>query len=75
MAIVHVAFGAGDIGDTEGYVLHNGVSLFHDSQTASSPVHDTTVAVVAGDHLDVAVGPNGSFTYDNTPIVVIIDAP
>lgn len=75
MAIVHVAFGAGDIGDTDGYVLHNGVTLFHDAQTGSNPVHDTTVAVVAGDHLDVAVGPNGSFTYDNTPVVVLIDAP
>lgn len=69
---VHVEFKDGDIGDTDGFLLHNGVTLVTEASTSTAGTHDRTVTVALGDRLDLAVGPKGSFLYDSTPVVFTV---
>lgn len=65
---VSVQFKAGDSGDTNGLLLHNGVALVTEDSTSTDTVHELDVTLTAGDHLDVAVGSEGDFHFDSTPI-------
>jgi len=71
---VTVQFKTGDMGDTNGLFLRNGVVLTNDESTSAETVHTLNVTVAAGDHLDVAVGNKGDFYYDSTPVRFIIDS-
>lgn len=69
---VKVQFKAGDTGDTNGLLLHNGVVLVNEISTSTNAVHDLTVTLAAGDKLDVAVGNKGDFAFDSTPVILSI---
>jgi hypothetical protein len=71
---VTVQFGAGDTGDTDGILLHNGVAVATDPSTSTGTVHTLKVSMAAGDHLDAAVGPKGDFLYDSTPVRLTIES-
>lgn len=71
---ISLQFGAGDIGDTNGLLLHNGVVLASDDATATETVHTMNVTLAAGDRLEAAVGPKGDFIYDSTPVRFKIDS-
>lgn len=66
--VVTVQFKAGDSGDTDGLLLHNGVALVTEVSTSTEAVHDLTVTLAAGDRLEAAVGPKGDFRFDSTPV-------
>ena len=70
---VHVKFFAGDTGDTEGFLVHQGITLIHDAHTDTNPTHDLAVTVAAGDYVDAVVGYNGDFAFDNTPLEFTLD--
>jgi hypothetical protein len=56
---------------TDVHVLHNGVSKFDGTvnATMSGPAYAGTLALQAGDTVDVAVGyGNGSYNYDTTAV-------
>lgn len=63
---------AGDSGDTNGLLLHNGVALVTEDSTSTDAIHQLDVTLAAGDHLDVAVGSKGDFLYDSTPVHLTI---
>lgn len=65
---VMVQFKTGDTGDTNGLLLHDGVALVTEDSTSTDAVHELDVTLAAGDHLDVAVGPKGSYLSDTTPV-------
>lgn len=71
---VLLQFKTGDIGDTNGLLLHDGDVLVNEDSTATETVHNLDVTLAAGDHLDVAVGSKGSFLYDTTPVHFTIDS-
>jgi hypothetical protein len=66
---LHVELLAGNSGETTGDVLLNGTSLYHTDTTSGHPVFDTSLAIVAGDVIDVAVGTAGGCGSDTTPVV------
>lgn len=70
--VVHVQFKAGDQGETDGMLVHNGAVLWSVAATSTNPTDDRTVTMAAGDTLDVAVGSDGSFLYDTTPTIFMI---
>lgn len=69
---VTLQFKTGDTGDTNGFLVHNGVALVTEATTSTEAVHELEVALAAGDHLDVAVGSKGDFSYDSTPVHLTI---
>lgn len=69
---VSVQFKAGDIGDTNGLLVKNGVAIFTEETTSTDAVHELDVILAAGEFLDVAVGSKGNFDYDSTPVHVSI---
>lgn len=69
---VTLQFKAGDSGDTNGLLLHNGVALVTEDSTSTDAVHELEVTLAAGDHLDVAVGNKGDFRFDSTPVHLTI---
>lgn len=66
-------FFSGDGGETTGFVLHNGATLFSDTTTSDNPTFNTVVSLLAGDTLDIVVG-QGSDGYfsDNTPVAATL---
>lgn len=70
--VVHVQFKAGDQGETNGMLVHDGVVLWSVDMTSTNPTDDRTVTMAAGDTLDVAVGNDGDFLYDTTPTIFTI---
>ena len=63
---------AGDIGDTDLSVLRNsnaGSALFFAPTTDTNLSFNTTVALAAGDTIDLVVGNKGSFLNDSTGAV------
>lgn len=66
---VEVQFKEGDIGDTNGLLVHNGAVLVTEDSTATNALHTLSVVMSAGDTLDVAVGNKGDFLYDTTPVI------
>ena len=69
---VTLRFKAGDSGDTNGLLLHNGVPLVTEDSTSTDAVHDLVVTLAAGDRVDVAVGSKGDFRFDSTPVHLTI---
>ncbi|AKV00150.1 hypothetical protein AKJ09_06813 [Labilithrix luteola] len=69
---VTLQFKAGDSGETNGLLLHNGVALVTEDSTSTDAVHELEVTLAAGDHLDAAVGSAGDFHFDNTPVQLTI---
>lgn len=69
---VSVQFKTGDVGDTNGLLVKNGVALFTEDTTTTDAVHDLDVTLAAGEFLDIAVGNKGNFDYDSTPVHVSI---
>lgn len=73
---VRARFFAGDVGETDAYVLRNGrgdARLFEAPATSANPSHDATYELASGEYLDFVVGTLGSCTSDNTPITVVIE--
>lgn len=66
-------FLTGDHGETTGFVLHNGTTLFSDTTTSDNPSFGTTLTLLAGDTLDIIVdkGTDGYF-FDNTPVTLVL---
>lgn len=69
---VEVQFKAGDTGDTNGLLLHNGAVLVNEDSTSTNTVHTLDVVLSAGDTLSVAVGYKGDFLFDTTPVIFTI---
>ena len=69
---ISIQFKAGDQGETNGLLLHNGIAILTEDSTSTNAVHDVTVNLAAGDALDVAVGSKGGFDYDTTPVHLTI---
>lgn len=69
---VSLQFKAGDTGETENLLVHNGTVLVTDDSTEA--VHDLVVTLAAGDRLDAVVGSKGDFHFDTTPVHLTIRA-
>ena len=66
---------AGDGGDTELYLLRNsnaGSPLFFAPTTNIDPMFNTTLALAAGDTVDLVIGNKGNFLFDSTPANFIL---
>ena len=76
---VATQFLAGDLGETEAHIILNGgklpTVLAHLGVTSVNPSYASVgISMSAGDTLDFAVGNNGDFHFDNTPLTVAISA-
>ena len=73
---IDVQFYDGHGGETEGWVYKNlgpsAVELFHDSTLSDNPSFSTTLSLNSGETVDIAIGAQGSFLSDNTPVDVTI---
>lgn len=65
---ISLQFKAGDQGDTNGFLLRNGVAIVTEDSTSTNAVHELDVTLAEGDILDVVVGSKGDFYYDTTPV-------
>lgn len=68
VADVTGSFGQGDIGAVRGHVLLNGVSLFDQSMSTTTPFSMLGITLNAGDTLDFAVDNFDGYTFDSTPL-------
>jgi hypothetical protein len=71
---VRVTFKAGDAGSTDVHVLQGGQPLYTDvlSGVGDTRTFAATIAVEAGQAIDVAVGANGSYFSDTTLVAIRI---
>lgn len=72
---IHARFFTGDTGETDGAVLR-GTTVLFEHATSSNPAYSTTLALQAGETIDVAVGLAGTETYffGTTPVVFTVTA-
>ena len=74
MVDVNAVFSLADSGATDVHLLYNSVSLFNDVIVgrADSSSFSTAISVVAGDTIDLSVGPEGDYFDDSTALVATI---
>jgi hypothetical protein len=66
-------FFSGDLGETTGFVLHNGTTLFSDTTTSDSPSFGATLTLQVGDTLDIVVDKGADdYLFDNTPVTLVL---
>lgn len=70
---INTQFLDGDFGQTGATILHNGVTLFSNPATSGNPAFNTTVALLAGDTVDIVVDHAGDgFFNDTTGVAAVI---